>query len=271
MAEPAPMDLNSTNHELAALAQEVEEMSANLEEARLREQALESSREELVRWIAHDLKTPLAGIRAIAESLDDGAVSEPEAVSRYYKTLRAEADRLAGLVDDLFELSRVTSGSLRYQMERSSLGNLVRDAVAATKPLAEAKGVHVEGRVGSVSPEVDLSTPEMSRVLRKLVENAIRHTPSDKTVFVEAGVRNGHAEVSVEDACGGMPPSDLARVLDPAYTRDGAATAGGQGGTGLELAIAKGIVEAHHGHIEVANRGEGCRFTVQLPLPAGYH
>jgi signal transduction histidine kinase len=262
-----PMDRPPATRELNALARELEEMSAKLEATREREQALENSRRELVAWVSHDLRTPLAGIRAITEALDDGVVTEPEVIQRYYRTLRMEADRLAGLVDDLFELSRITAGNLRFQMERASLGDLVSDALAAATPLAKAKGVHVEGRMEGEAPEIDLSTPEMARVFRNLLENAIRHTPSDKTILVEAGVRDGHAEVSVEDSCGGIPPADLGRVFDPAFRGEAARTPGGQGGTGLGLAIARGIVEAHHGQIEVSNRGEGCRFTVKLPLP----
>jgi len=241
-------------------------MSHKLEATRARERALEGSRRELVAWVSHDLRTPLAGIRAIAEALEDRVTTDPGDVARYHRTLRQEADRLAGLVDDLFELSRINAGTLRLELERASLGDLVSDALAAAAPVARAKGVRLEGRLDGQAPEVDLSVPEIARVFRNLLENAIRHTPSEKAVLVEAGVRDGHAEVAVADACGGIPAEDLDRVFDLAFRGEAARTPGDSGGAGLGLAIARGIVEAHHGQIVVENRGEGCRFTVRLPL-----
>ena len=255
-----------TAREFADLAAELDAMSRKLEETRARERALESSRRELVAWVSHDLRTPLAGIRAIAEALEDGVVTDRAEVARYYRTLRRESDRLAGLVDDLFELSRITAGALRLELERASLGDLVSDALAAAQPVASAKGVRLEGRLVGEAPEVDLSVPEIARVFRNLLENAIRHTPSEGAVRIEAGVREGRAEVRVDDACGGIPPQDLDRVFDLAFRGEAARTPGADGGAGLGLAIARGIVEAHHGEIVVENRGEGCRFTVRLPL-----
>lgn len=255
-----------TGRELAALAAELEAMSHRLEETRTRERALEASRRELVAWVSHDLRTPLAGIRAIAEALEDGVVTDPAEVARYYRTLRRETDRLSALVDDLFELSRITAGALQLELERASLGDLVSDALAAAMPVASAKGVRLEGRLVGDAVDLDLSVPEIARVFRNLLENAIRHTPSDGAVRVEAGVRDGHAEVSVDDTCGGIPPHDLDRVFDLAFRGEAARTPGAGGGAGLGLAIARGIVEAHRGEILVENRGEGCRFTVRLPL-----
>jgi signal transduction histidine kinase len=260
----------SPAQELLALAGELEAMSAKLEEARARERALESSRRELVAWVSHDLRTPLAGIRAMVEALEDGVVTEPETVARYLRTLRREADRLAGLVDDLFELSRINAGALQLHLERVSLGDLVSDAIAAASPMAAAKRVRLEGHLTSTAPELELSPAEIARVLRNLLENAIRHTPSDGAVWVEAGVQLGHAVVSVADGCGGIPPQDLARVFDPAFRGESARTPetgdGGPLGAGLGLAIARGIVEAHRGEISVHNEGVGCRFVVRLPL-----
>jgi signal transduction histidine kinase len=114
---------------------------------------------------------------------------------------------------------------------------------------------------------VALSTPEMARVVRNLLDNAIRHTPSGGTVTLEAGLDDTGtaAEVSVQDGCGGIPEPDLDLVFDLAFRGDTARTPG-DGGGGLGLAVARGLVEAHHGHITVHNEGPGCRFTVLLPL-----
>jgi signal transduction histidine kinase len=254
--------------ELAALAQELERMSAQLEAARDRERALETSRRELVAWVSHDLRTPLAAVRAMAEALEDGVVSDPDTVARYHRQLGLEVDRLAGLVDDLFELSRTQAGVVELHLEPVALGDLISDALAGAAPVAQAKGVRLEGRLDGHPPDLALSTPEVARALRNLLENAIRHTPADGTVRVEAGVDDGHAYVAVADACGGIPPPDLDRVFDVAFRGEAARSPGHGSGAGLGLAIARGMVEAHGGELTVGNEGPGCRFVVRLPLEA---
>ncbi len=251
--------------ELARLHRELEITSQRLEQARAREQALDSSRRELVAWVSHDLRTPLAGIRAIVEALEDGIVDDPETVRRYYATLRDEADRLAELVDDLLELSRAQAGVLQLQLERVSLGDLVSDALAGASPIASAKGVRLEGRLEGPTAELEVSTSEVLRALRNILENAIRHTPSDGAVTVVAGRDDGGAYVSVSDTGGGIPERDLPRVFDVAFRGDAARTPE-NAGAGLGLAIARGFVEAHRGDITVRNENGGCRFTVHLPL-----
>ena len=255
--------------ELASLGAELELTSARLAEAQDRAAAVERSRRELVAWVSHDLRTPLAGIRAMVEALEDGVVDDAETVARYHGAIRREADRLAGLVNDLFELSRIQAGAMALDLERVALDELVSDALASASIAAGAKGIDLRGAVGEPSPVVELSTPEMARVVRNLLDNAIRHTRPGGTVWVHAGVEaNGNtAEVSVLDGCGGIPEGDLDHVFDLAYRGDSARTPG-DGGAGLGLAVARGLVEAHHGQISVRNEGDGCRFTVRLPLSA---
>ncbi len=250
--------------EFRRLAAELEETGARLEQARAREQAIEAARRELVAWVSHDLRTPLAGIRAMTEALEDGIVDDPETVRRYLSTLRVEADRLAGLVNDLFELSRIHAGALRLALERVSLTDLVSDALAAAGPVASAKGIRLEGRMDG-APELEASPPELARVLRNLLDNAIRETPPGGEISVEAGSDNGQVFITVSDSCGGIPEQDLPRVFDPAFRGETARTPTGDGGTGLGLAIARGLVEAHAGELSVANTEKGCRFVVTLP------
>lgn len=249
--------------ELARLHDELASMSARLDEARARERAIDASRRELVAWVSHDLRTPLAGIRAMVEALEDGVVDDPDTVAKYHARVREEADRLAGLVDDLFELSRSQAGVLRLEMERVSLADVVSDALAGAAPIADARGVRLHGVMREAVPELRASAPELLRALRNILENAIRHTPSDGTVVVEAGVDAGQAFVAVIDHGGGIPEGDLPRVFDVAFRVDPAR----QGpGAGLGLAIARGLVEAHQGDVSVRNENGGCRFTVRLPM-----
>jgi len=252
--------------ELAALGRELEEASQHLARARTREQALEAARRELVAWVSHDLRTPLSAVRAIVEALEDGLVEDPETLARYLRTLRNETDRLSAMVDDLFELSRIQAGALRLEMERVSLSDLVSDAVASESIKAGEKAVRLEARLAGQAPDLEVSPSHLTRVLRNLLENAIRHTPSDGTVWVEVGTDRGKAYVAIADQCGGIPELDLPRVFDPAFRGEAARTPLVDGGAGLGLAIARGIVEAHGGAIRVENKGPGCRFEFRLPL-----
>jgi signal transduction histidine kinase len=248
-----------------ALATELDRARRQLLEAAERERALESSRRELVAWVSHDLRTPIAGIRAMVEALDDGVVVDPEDVRRYHQQLMTEADRLGQLVDDLFELSRIEAGTLAVSVERVALDELVSDVVASAAVMAGAKGVRVDGRLDVRSPVVAGSAPELTRVVRNLLDNAIRHTPPGGTVEVAVCGGDNHAEVSVLDGCGGIPAHDLDRVFDLAYRGDAARTPGTAGGAGLGLAIARGLVDVLDGDIAVRNEPGGCRFTVRLP------
>jgi signal transduction histidine kinase len=255
--------------ELAELSHELSVTYARLADAHAREQALEASRRELVAWVSHDLRTPLAGLRAMAEALEDEVVVDAETVHRYHGRIRIEADRLAEMVDDLFELSRIHAGALRLSRQRIGLDDLVAEAVAGAEPLARAKGVRVGGAAARGLP-LEVDATEMGRALRNLVINAIRHTPSEGAIEIIGRVEDGAATVSVADACGGIPEEDLPRVFDVAFRGESARTPSvhtpGSGGAGLGLAIAQGIVEAHSGEISVANTGPGCVFTISVPV-----
>ncbi len=254
--------------ELQVLDAQLSETSARLDASRERERALEASRRELVAWVSHDLRTPLAGIRAMAEALEDGVVTDVETVDRYHAGLRREADRLAVMVDDLFELSRINASALNLSMQEVSLADVVSDAIASATPVASAKGVRLVGGASDVLPLVEGSLPELGRVLRNLLSNAIRHTPADGVISVQAGSDETSAFVEVVDACGGIPEQDLPRVFDVAFRGTAARTPGDDGGAGLGLAIAQGLVRAHHGEISIGNLEGGCRVLVRLPARA---
>ncbi|MFH8342371.1 sensor histidine kinase [Streptomyces sp. AM6-12] len=249
---PATAELEELSRELAAT-------SARLAESRERERALETSRRELVAWISHDLRTPLAGLRAMAEALEDGVAADPD---RYLRQIRAEVERLDGMVGDLFELSRIHSGTLSLSLARMSLYDLVGDALAGADPLAREHGVRLVGE-GVAPVPVEVDGREMSRVLGNLLVNAIRRTPADGTVAVAAEHTDEGVMLSVTDGCGGIPEEDLPRVFDTGWRGTDARTP--PAGAGLGLAIVRGIVEAHRGRATVRNIPGGCRFEVTLP------
>jgi signal transduction histidine kinase len=252
--------------ELAELRRELIATRARLAESRAHAKAAEASHRELVAWVSHDLRTPLSGIRAMVEALEDGVADDQETVARYYGTMRLEADRLAKLVDELFELSRIGAHALRLSPEPASLSDLVSDALAGSTPAADAKAIQLTGRVVGSGPSVELSTPEFARALRNLLDNAIRHTPFGGSVTIEAAYEDTSATVTVLDSCGGIPAEELQRVFEVAYRGDASRGHHSGEGAGLGLAIARGLIEAQHGDIAVENQADGCAFTVRVPL-----
>lgn len=253
--------------ELAALARDLADVSRRLEASQRRERALESSRRELIAWVSHDLRAPLATIRAMAEALDDGVVDDDATVKRYHSQIRTDAERLTDLVDDLFELSRINSGTLRLGREKVDLCDAVADALAGASAAADLKGVNMVEDVAdrlTGLPPVEVAARECCRALHNLFDNAIRHTPAGGTVVIAAAAEPGAAVLHIEDECGGIPDHDLPRVFDIAFRGDEARRRDDRGG-GLGLAISRGLIEAHAGSVTAANTERGCRFTVRLP------
>jgi signal transduction histidine kinase len=201
----------------------------------------------------------------MAEALEDQVVTDPREVDLYHTQIRIETDRLAAMIDGLFQLSKIHAGALRLAPRPTGLGDLITEVAASAGPVARAKGVRL---VGGAAPgmAVLIDPAEFGRAVSNLVTNAIRHTPPGGAVQLLGEIRAGVACVSVTDQCGGIPPGDLPRVFDVAFRGESARTPDPSGGAGLGLSIARGIVEAHSGQISVGNTGPGCRFTITLPL-----
>ncbi|MBC7443201.1 MAG: HAMP domain-containing histidine kinase [Ramlibacter sp.] len=267
-----------SNTEFTALAGELAATGERLAQSRARENQIEESRRELIAWISHDLRTPLAGIRAMAEALEDGMVEDPV---RYYTQMRGQVDRLTGMVDDLFELSKIHSGTLRLALEPVSLYDLISDTVAGLSPIAQAKSLDLRF-AGETGLTILADPRELSRAVGNLVMNAIQHSPPGSPIVVSVTAGTGatatagaaaaaadHALISVTDAAGGTPEQDLGRLFEAGWRASGPRTPAadplGTGGAGLGLAIVQGIVEAHRGEVRVRNVANGCRFEVLLP------
>ncbi len=246
--------------ELAKLAHELEAMSRRLEESRARATALDEARRELVAWISHDLRTPLARIRAVVEALEDGIMSDPAGVADYHRRLTAEADRLAHLVDGLFELSRINAQAVALEFGPVRLGDLVSDLVAAFLPIARKREITLQAELRGADPTVEASTEHLERALSNLLDNALRYSGDGAEVEVEVGSEEGTAYVAISDSCGGLTGEELSRMFDAGFAHERRRRS--NSGTGLGLAVAKGLVEAQGGAIAVHNSGEGCRFVV---------
>jgi signal transduction histidine kinase len=236
-------------HEVAAA---FNEMASSLEH-------LFDARRELVAWASHDLRTPLASLRAMVEMLEDG-LAEP---ADYLPAIRAQAELLTGLVDDLFELARIDSGALALELREASLADLVEACVEALEPDAQARGVRLESRLTG-DTVVSVAPDKVQRVLLNLLANAVRHTRGAVAVVVEQA--GDHVVVAVEDDGDGLAQDAPERMFER-FWRDDESRARASGGAGLGLAIAQGLVHAHGGTIWAENRtGGGARVAFTLPL-----
>jgi signal transduction histidine kinase len=264
-AQPNP-SLPYVTGELQSLASELASVSSQLDASRRRELALETARRELVAWVSHDLRSPIASVRAMAEALEEGVVDDAASVHRYHHAIRLESERLGSLVDDLFELSRISAGAIDTGQTFVPLVELVSEVLESVEPAAAAKGIAVVSPIDEL-PIALVPAADLRRVLHNLLDNAVRHTTTGGTILLGATADRSRemVEIEVSDQCGGIPASDLPRVFDVAFRGDAARTRDRSGG-GLGLAIAKGLLEAHAGSIHVTNQPDGCRFVVNLPL-----
>jgi signal transduction histidine kinase len=241
--------------EVARLAGQVEAMVDRLART-------EAARNDLVAAVSHDLRTPITSLRLLVEALDDDIVDAGDRKA-YLAKLRTHVRALAALIDDLFELSRLQAGELRWSMEQVRLEELVVETVEAMRQESAARlVVEVPRDLGLArgAPE------QIQRVLFNLIQNAIRHTPADGSVTVRAASAAGGVEIEVADTGTGIAADDHDRVFE-AFFQGGAGAARTNGSAGLGLAISRAIVEAHGGRIwlEPCAAGTSVRFT----LPAG--
>lgn len=235
------------------------------------ELAAEKSRRQLVAFVSHDLRTPLAGIRALAEAIADGVVPDGE-IRGQAKVIEQESIRLSDMVDDLFEMAKINAGAVRAPYERVALDEVVDDVLNAYGISAEKAGVALEADVPPVPVRVIGSDRALVRVLSNLVGNAIAHTPSGGRVTLSIGRDGDGAWARVDDTGVGIDDGDLPRVFDVAYRgsndRVPRADSSLPSGSGLGLAIAAGLVRAHRGSLTAHNLSHGARFEVRLPLAA---
>jgi len=249
--------------ELDALARTLDEMAERVQRSITAERAADQTRRDLITAVSHDLRTPLAGLRAVAEAIEDGIVEDPPTLRRYMADLRAQVGALSGLVDDLFELVQLEEGALLRESSRARLEEVVGSAIDACRAQAAAKGLLVERRLDGAGSAA--CSPRVGRVLQNLLQNAIRHTPADGTVRIEARRRPHAIEVVVADTGEGIPPEALDRVFDPFWRSDPSRSGSG---SGLGLTLAKRIVETLGGDIRVeSSPTAGSRFAVVLPTP----
>jgi len=247
--------------EVARLGADVDAMVATLA-------AEERARRGLVASVSHDLRTPLTSLRLLVEALHDDLVTEPAIRRDYLRRIATNVHALSALIDDLFELSRLESGDVRWTMERVMLDELVQETIEAMRPHAEAGAVAVRAELAPQLAAAQANTEQIQRVLFNLIQNAIRHTPADGSVVVRAApATEGAIEIEVADTGPGIAGDERDHVFEPFFQGTGRG-ARSDGGAGLGLAISRAIVEAHGGRIWLADADSGTCVRFRLPCVA---
>jgi signal transduction histidine kinase len=247
--------------ELSELADEANAMIAQLAAEESRRDAADSARRNLVAAISHDLRTPITALRVMTDAIEDG-VADAAAQERYLATMRTHVTALGGMIDDLFELSRLEAGDLEWSLQQVELGELVDETVAAMRLEAEAKGVEVAAELVPLPRPARADPEKLQRVLFNLIQNAIRHTPADGSVTVRAEPAGEWIEIEVADTGEGIDSAEREHVFDSFVRGDESRP---DGGAGLGLAISRAIVEAHGGRIWLAESDIGTRVRFVIP------
>jgi len=228
---------------------------------------LQTTRRELIGNISHELRTPLAGIKAMVETLHDGAIDDMEVARDFLTRIDTEVDRLTQLVAELTELSRIETGEAELRREPVNLNQLAEEVVIQFGPQAERQKLSISEGLSAELPAVPVDKGRIRQVIANLVHNAIKFTPTGGRITVTSRVLEASVVVDIADTGMGIAKEDQARVFERFYKGDKART--GEG-TGMGLAIAKHVIEAHGGNIWVeSEEGKGSTFSFSLPLQPG--
>ena len=225
---------------------------------------LERVRRDFIANISHELRTPLSSLKILAETLQEGAIDDSTVAKGFLDKINAEADRLAQMVNELGELSRIESGEGSLNVRPTDIGEIAMQAIERLKAQADRVGLNLVLNIPQGLPEILADRERVEQVLVNLLHNAIKFTPSGGRISISAKIEDDNALISVVDNGVGIPADDLPRIFERFYKADKARAGGG---TGLGLAIARHIVEAHGGNIWAeSTEGKGSTFTFTLPI-----
>ncbi len=252
--------------ELGELAAAASAMVGRLAAEEAARDQSDQARRHLVAAVSHDLRTPITSLRLLAEAVEDEIV-DGQARREYLERMRTHIVALSALIDDLFELSRLEAGDIRWSLDRVPLGELVSETVAAMRVHAELKGVAVHTELPETMEAARANPEKVQRVLFNLIQNAIRHTPADGSVVIRAEPVADRIEIEVADTGDGIAPGERELIFGPFY-RGGMDASRTGDGAGLGLAVSRAIVEAHGGRIWLADCAGGTRVRFSLPTAA---
>jgi two-component system phosphate regulon sensor histidine kinase PhoR len=226
-------------------------------------------RRDFISNLSHELRSPLAALRAVIETLQDGAVNDPPAAARFLAQAESEVNTMTQMVEELMELSQIESGQVRLRLAPTTVGALIDAPLERMRPQAEAGGLVLAVELPPDLPHVLVDEERVRQVVVNLLHNAIKFTPPGGSIIVSAatgGEEEDEVIVEVRDTGMGIAKVDLPRVFERFYKSDRARTRA-HGGTGLGLAIARHIVESHGGRIWVKSKeGKGSSFFFSLPV-----
>ena len=226
--------------------------------------SLQTMRREMVGNISHEFRTPLAGIKAMVETLQDGAVDDREAAKDFLSRIEAEVDRMTQLVAELTELSRIETGKAELKLEPVNLNMIVEEVIAQLTPQAERQNLTLEMALADDLPATPVDKGRIRQVMVNLIHNAIKFNRPGGSIKTTIKQSEGLVVVEISDTGTGIAKDDLPQIFERFYKADKSRT--GQG-SGMGLAIAKHIVEAHGGNIRVqSEEGKGSTFSFSLPL-----
>ncbi|TBL70906.1 sensor histidine kinase [Paenibacillus thalictri] len=253
--------------EFQRLAAQFNQMSSTLRELFDRLRASEEARSELIANVSHDLRTPMASIQSFVEALQDHVIQDPETFDRYLHTIRLETLRLSGLIDDLFQLSRLDAGAAELKPQAAAVDSLIVEVLQSHYLQLTAKQLEVDVRMPDRFGAVWVDAFEMKRALGNLLQNAIRFSPAASVIVFEAREYDSDCiELSFTDQGPGIAEKDRDRIFERFYRADPSRGREGGEGAGLGLAIVQSIVQRHGGEVGVQSReGSGSRFWITVP------
>ncbi len=225
---------------------------------------LETVRRDFVSNLSHELRTPLASLKALAETLQDGALDDPPAARRFIDQIQIEVDALTQMVTELLELSKIESGRLTLDLQPASASDLLDSASKRMQLQAERAGLNLRVECADDLPRLKIDSQRLEQVLVNLIHNAVKFTRSGGEVVLGAESSDGFVRFAVRDSGIGIPVEDVERIFERFYRVDKSRTGSG---TGLGLSIAKHIVEAHGGKIWAESvEGRGSTFNFSIPV-----
>ena len=260
--------------ELGQLGESFNSMAQRVQESFERQRETEQAQRQFLAATSHDLRTPLTSIRAMIEAIDDGVVTDQATITHYIHTIRGETQHLSALIDDLFELSRLDTGTLQLHRDAAWVDTLISDTLEAMRAAADEKGVALTGQLEPDLPAVRIDVQRIQRVFYNLLQNAIQHTPAGGTVLIRASALKGKRQgvlIDVLDTGVGIPEGDLPHIFDrfyrgePSRTRESLHGGGTHAHAGLGLTIARALVEAHGGQITALSPCKSWPLNVPKP------
>jgi two-component system sensor histidine kinase BaeS len=265
-----PLDTHE-NDEVARLAEDVERLSTKLDQSERERARLDQQRVDLTASISHDLRTPLASVRAMAEALADGVVEEETERARYYVLMQREVERLDRMIGDLFDLAQIDSGALRLQKRLLPVQEIVSEVVEGMRPQAERAGIDLQfAGAPQELPDIPLDGSRFERAVSNLVRNALQHTPEGGEIRASVSREGRWIRLDVTDNGEGFDAALAEHVWERFYRADKSRGRKGSGdgdGAGLGLSIVRGFVEAHGGEVACqSSPGHGSTFTLRLPV-----